>query len=322
MDLRANVDALSLENKNVDWEDQTGVIFKIEKIRMDQYKNHRVAAILLNYNTASDCRKCISYLKKQQGIELEIILVDNCSKADEVAEVEKISHEEGCTFIGNRENRGYNAGNNIGLRYAASQGYQYALIANPDMEFPQSDYLQKMVSVMDQDESVAVVGSDIVTPEGIHQNPMMRDGDWKGSLGWITSLFRKKKEDTYDFIDNYGANHYCSKVSGCCFLIRMDFVQSIGFFDEQVFLYCEEAILSRQVEQAGKKMYYLADVQAVHAHIKSEKGNPIKRFQNWKRSRLYYIDRYSGDSWWGRQIAKCSMRMYVRLMVLYNRVRR
>lgn len=26
---------------------------------------------------------------------------------------------------------------NIGLRYAANKGYEYALIANPDMEFPQ-----------------------------------------------------------------------------------------------------------------------------------------------------------------------------------------
>ena len=273
--------------------------------------NSKVAVILLNYNTASDCRKCISFLKKQQGVNLEIILVDNCSRPEEVAEAEKISLAEGCTFIANRENRGYNAGNNIGLRYAAEQGYEYAVIANPDMEFPQTDYLHKLVSVMENDKSIVVVGSDIVTPEGIHQNPMMRDCGWKGSLGWITGFFRKKKEDTYDFIDNYEANHYCSKVSGCCFLIRMDFVQSIGFFDERVFLYCEEAILSRQAEQAGKKMYYLADAQAIHAHIKSEKGNPVKRFRNWKHSRLYYIDRYSGDSWWGRQIAKCSMRMYV-----------
>ena len=91
----------------------------------------------------------------------------------------------------------------------------------------------------------------------------------------------------------------------------MDFIQSIGYFDEHVFLYCEEPILSRQVEFAKKKIFYTAEVQAIHAHIASEKGDPIKRFRNWRQSRDYFIERYSGDSWIGKKIAKCSMRMYV-----------
>lgn len=40
----------------------------------------RVPVILLNYNSASDCRKCVSFLKRQQGVELEIIIVDNLTE--------------------------------------------------------------------------------------------------------------------------------------------------------------------------------------------------------------------------------------------------
>lgn len=282
-----------------------------------------IAIVILNYNSSADCRKCIGYLKAQQGVEQEIIVVDNCSHNDDRKAVEQLCKEQGCTFIANNENTGYNAGNNVGLRYVAEKGYEFALIANPDMEFPQKDYLCKLVEKMLEDENIVVCGSDIVGPDGVHQSPMGRDDDWRGSLGWIKDIFGKKKQsEAYDFIDNYKESHYCHKVSGCCFMIRMSFLKSINFFDEKVFLYCEEAILSRQVEMNGKKMYYLVAAQAVHRHVKSEKGDPVKRFKAWGKSRCYFIDKYSGWPWLARQIAKLSMRMYVLTFVLYSKIRK
>ena len=102
----------------------------------------------------------------------------------------------------------------------------------------------------------------------------------------------------------------------------MSFIESIGFFDEYPMLYCEEAILGRQVELAGKRMYYTTEVQAVHAHRKSEKGNPVKRFKEWRRSRLYYIKRYSGDTAFGKFMASLSMRIYTGIMLLYCKIKK
>lgn len=280
----------------------------------------KVAVIILNYNSSDDCRKCVSFLKRQEGVELELVLVDNCSSDGD--KVEALCREQGCTFIASPENRGYNAGNNIGLRYAAEKGYKYALIANPDMEFPQTDYVKRLVEVMEKDEDIVVAGSDIVGADGIHQSPMLRDGNWRSSFGWITEPFKKKKTDTYDFIDNYSTSHYCAKVSGCCLMVRMNFIREIGFFDEYPFLYCEEAILARQVELAGKRMYYTVEAQAIHRHIASTKGDPVKRFHQWKRSRLYFINRYSGDSWIGKKLASLSMTLYVGLFTFAKRIKR
>lgn len=280
----------------------------------------KIAVIILNYNSSDDCQKCVSFLKRQEGVELELVLVDNCSPDGD--KVKALCREQGCTFIASPENRGYNAGNNIGLRYAAEKGYKYALIANPDMEFPQTDYVKRLVEVMEKDENVVVAGSDIVGADGIHQSPMMRDGNWRSSFGWITEPFKKKKTDTYDFIDNYTASHYCAKVSGCCLMVRMNFIRKIGFFDEYPFLYCEEAILSRQVELAGKRMYYTAEAQAIHRHIVTTKGDPVKRFQQWKRSRLYFINRYSDDSWIGKKLASLSMMLYVGLFTFAKKIRK
>ena len=282
-----------------------------------------IAVIILNYNSSADCRKCIGFLKQQQGVEQEIVVVDNCSQDNDRKAVELLCKEQGCTFIANNENRGYNAGNNVGLRYAAENGYEYALIANPDMEFPQKEYLATLIAKMQEDEDIVVCGSDIVGADGIHQSPMFKDGNWRTSFGWVKDIFgnKNKNNEAYNFIDNYNENHYCHKVSGCCFMIKIPFLKEINFFDEKVFLYCEEAILSRQVELAGKRMYYLATSQAVHRHIKNEKGDPVKRFKAWGKSRCYFIDRYSNDHWFGKQIAKLSMKLYVLTFIIYNKLR-
>lgn len=126
-----------------------------------------VAVIILNYDSSSDCRKCISFLKKQRGVELEIVVVDNCSRADDVEQLRQLCKEQDCTLIENHENRGYNAGNNIGLRYAAEKGYKYAMIANPDMEFPQEDYMARVVVKIEEDSNIAVLGTSIVDAKGL-----------------------------------------------------------------------------------------------------------------------------------------------------------
>ena len=282
----------------------------------------KIACIILNYNTSSDCRKCASFLTRQEDVEVELIFVDNNSSPEDRKELKKFCQEKGHTLLENQENKGYNAGNNVGLRYAAEKGYQYALIANPDMEFPQENYLSRMQDVMEKDTYIAVCGSDIVTPEGIHQSPMKRDGNWKNSFSWIKSYFRKSPTDTYSFIDNYKQSHYCHKVSGCCLMVRMTFIKEIGFFDEYPFLYCEEAILSRQVELSNKwKMFYLSEAQAIHRHIKSEKGDPVRRFKQWRRSRIYFNNKYNENHFWGKVISNISIMLQTSLLILVQKLK-
>lgn len=273
----------------------------------------KTATIILNYNSSADCRKCICYLKAQQGVEQEIVIVDNCSRKDERKDVEQLCKEQGCTFIANNENRGYNAGNNVGLRYAAEKGYKFALIANPDMEFPQTGYLANLLAKMQENEDIVVCGSDIVTPQGVHQNPKKRGKDnLRGYFSWITDILwhSKKINDNPEWIEDPTESKYCHCLNGCCFLARMSFIKEIEFFDENTFLYGEEPILGAQVEEACKKMYYTADTFAVHAHLKSKEGSSAFCRKHWKHSRIYYVKRYSKLPWIKKQLALISIRLY------------
>ena len=206
----------------------------------------------------------------------------------------ELCSEQQCTLIENHENRGYNAGNNIGLRYAAQKGYKYALIANPDMEFPQEDYVVRMVEKMEEDEEIMVCGSDIVTPEGRHQNPL-RESTYQEELLWPITYLRYHRKGDW-FLEDYSKAGYCEKISGCCLMVRMNFIEHIDFFDEGVFLYSEESILAKQLQLNKKKMYYLKDAYAIHRHVKSEKGNPANNLLKLFSSREYYLSKYSGYS--------------------------
>lgn len=254
---------------------------------------NKIPVILLNYNSSADCRECVADLKRQEGVELDIVIVDNCSPREgEQDTIRQLCTDEGCTFIQAKENRGYNAGNNIGLRYAAEKGYKYALIANPDMRFPQTDYVAQLVKVMEEKPEVAVCGSDIVNPDGRHQNPQ-REATYFEELFWFMEILRNRKSKKW-YLCDYNQSGYCEKVSGCCLIIRMHYSLNKGYFDENVFLYCEESILSKQVYQSGYKIFYLKDIQALHQHIEKAKGNPIKRLQLASKSRHYYLREWSG----------------------------
>lgn len=250
-----------------------------------------VPIILLNYNSSADCAKCISFLKRQREIDIEIVVVDNCSREDDLIRLRALCESEPlCTLIENHENRGYNAGNNIGLRYAAEKGYKYAMIANPDMEFPQEDYVAKLVAKMEEDEEIVVCGSDIVGTNGERQNPWRFSSFWKDFIG------------NKIILDYLGFNNkvlppisgYCDILTGCCLMVQLEYIKSQNYFDENVFLFCEEAILGKQVRNKGKKMYYLNETFAIHRHLESQKGSYIRRYRAFENSRCYFLKYYSG----------------------------
>ena len=285
----------------------------------------KIAVVILNYNSAADCRKCVASLRQQEGVELEIVIVDNCSRAEEADAARSVAREQGCTFIAAGENRGYNAGNNVGLRHAAGLGCEYALIANPDMEFPERGYVARLAAEMRQRPDVAVVGSDIVTPEGIHQNPRnYRESSWTDSFDWVaTALRRNVQEDDNvpEWIENPHESHDCLGLNGCCFLIRMDFVRRIGYFDEGVFLYGEEPILAHQVKVSGMKMRYEAAVRAVHCHLKSKEPASAFCMKHWKHSRIHYVKVHSGYPWYGKWVAILSLHLNFMALSLARKLR-
>jgi GT2 family glycosyltransferase len=274
----------------------------------------RVGAVVLTHNSSEDLPTCLSGLMAQTGVDLMLIVVDNASRPDDRARMEAdfldalpngriLATTQASTnevvplpavFLRNEVNGGYSAGNNIGIRLAATMGCDAVLIVNPDVRIVDPGYVAALGALILSDPKTAVTCSALRNLSGAQENPMTEPG-FVNEFLWpvemiFAGLFRLRKTappppDALCRID---------KASGACFMIRTEFLQQVGFFDESVFLYCEESILMAQVQAAGWHILMDPSIEALHAHRVGAKGDPLPRFQTWAESRSKFHKSYGG----------------------------
>lgn len=284
-----------------------------------------IAVVILNYNSEKDLQICAEQIARQEGVHLSIILVDNASRPESLASIrswldawrpEAVSGTQGVVrawieqnteraaasgnvyLITNHENRGYSAGNNIGICLAEALGADAVLIANPDMRIENLNYLAELSQPLFADERNCITASRILGLDGKDQNPLRESTFWE-ELFWPRGYFKSIFKQISYVLPVLSQNPLAvPKVSGCCLMLSMEFLRATNNLDENVFLYCEEPILSARVKAAGGRIIYVPTVSAVHAHVKSEKGNAGKRMLLFINSRKYYLKTYSGYARW------------------------
>lgn len=248
-------------------------------------------AVILNYNSLDDTLKCLDYLEKQQGVDLKVCIVDNASSDGKQDELKKLENKEKIFVKLNSENKGFSAGNNIGLKKAVEEKCEYALIINPDVEIRNDKYVKELAAVMDEDKTIAVAGTDIVKADGRHQNPL-REPYLIEELFWMGAFAKNKYSKKVPYVKKHDKNGCCKRLAGCCFMIDIKFVKDIGFLDEGTFLYSEESILAAQVKEKGLIEYYCADLLAYHMHKGRANESKEDLMKYSVKSRLYFIENY------------------------------
>lgn len=87
-------------------------------------------------------------------------------------------------------------------------------------------------------------------------------------------LFNKKyKEFIYREYMPYKEQIEYSVPSGAFFLIKKDAFEEINFFDPNTFLYYEEFIIGKRLEERGWKLLLVPQYRVKHVHGKSTKRN-------------------------------------------------
>jgi hypothetical protein len=111
-------------------------------------------AVVLNYNGYDDTVKCIRSLEKVSYANLKLLLVDNGSPD---GSGERLKEEfSRIPIILLKENTGYAAGNNAGIRYALEQGADYVLVINNDVVVD-SGFLEPMLNITETQPDVGIV---------------------------------------------------------------------------------------------------------------------------------------------------------------------
>lgn len=233
-----------------------------------QTKNPSVAIILINWNNETDTIDCLRSLEKIIYLNYKIFLVDNGSKEESVSKlrpfnVGKIELME----IG--QNLGFSGGNNIGIRKALEENFDYALLLNNDTTV-EPNFLDELISVAESDEKIGVVG-----PKIYYYNEPTRIWYGGGDFTWLGG----GKHLQYEEIDNNPNEAEPKKtkyMTGCAFLVKSEVLKKVGLMPEEFFLYYEDTDWSLSIKKAGYKVIYAPASKIYHkvSRTTSKLGNP------------------------------------------------
>ncbi len=245
-----------------------------------------VSSVVVTYNAAPWIERPLESLR---GTEAEVIVVDNGS-TDGTLEIVRERFPE--ARIIEQENRGFGAGNNVGMRAASGR---YFLLLNPDAWLTEGA-LEDMVAFADEHPEAGIVGPRLLNPDGSLQRSVRGyPTPWRLATEYFFLRKLAPRSQALNALFGAGFDHRSVREAdylfGACLLVRREAVDSIGGFDEEFFLMSEEVDWCYRFHQAGWKVLFYPDAEAYH--VVGASLNPA-RFKDVVRGHLQFLRKHRG----------------------------
>lgn len=237
----------------------------------------RCVAVVVHYVDAAATRRCVHSLLAQHPTPC-IVVVDNASP-DGSGQALDATFEalRDVVVVHADANGGFGAGCNRGIELALARwpDLEHVLLLNPDATLS-PDGLAELMATAARHPDAGLVGCRIDRPDGSN---WFGNGRWPA---WTLSGFHRPAPAGLD-------EHPTEFVTGCCMLVAGDMLRAGLRFDEDYFLYCEDADLCREVQARGRELWITQRATALHAAGGSQPGAPVLGELN--ASRLYWLTR-------------------------------
>jgi hypothetical protein len=248
-----------------------------------------IGSIVCYKSNKDQLKKAInSFLKAD--LNLKLILVDN-SPSDELKDILEDKRVE---YIFNPSNPGFGTAHNIAFEKSFEEGAKYHIIINPDIEF-KGDIIQEIIKYMDENPDIGVVMPKIIYPDGRIQRlakliprPIEYFVRRFIPFKWLKSKINNRYE-LFDYDYSYPLD--VPFLSGCFLVFRVDILEMIGGFDENIFLYFEDNDICRKILKAGYRTVVYPFVSVVHDHTPKSFFN-IRNIKIYFNSGIYYFNKW------------------------------
>lgn len=241
----------------------------------------KAAIIVVTYNGRKYLPDCLSSITKQdyKG-EYPIIIVDNCS-ADGTVECVKTRYPDVYVIV-NKENVGFARGNNIGIEQAWRLGCQAVVLLNQDTVACEN-FLSELIKAAYSDASIGAAQSllllhpkkDLINSTGNRLHYL--------GFGYADNYKINKDEVLPSLEDGLPEIAY---PSGAAVLFKREALEKIGMFDEEFFMYNEDADLGWRLWLAGFRVI-LAPKSVVWHKFSFAKS--IKSYYYMERNRWMFL---------------------------------
>jgi GT2 family glycosyltransferase len=193
-------------------------------------------------------------------------------------------------------NLGYTGGNNRGIEYAIDHGARYVLIINPDTVLANPRFLDEMVDYTEAHPQVGIAGPKVFLREAgrVQNTVLFPPGLWRNTVNWIR--FRLNPNS----LVLSGDEAVETKVlNGVCILIKTSCLREIGLFDENIFMYIEDADMDYRAYRHGWLVKYLPIDSVVHKQKQDGYHMTGQVSFLLKRNSVYYLHKIGrrADAW-------------------------
>jgi len=237
------------------------------------------SVIIVSYKKLDILIDCLNSIYKYNDIgdKLEIIVVDN-SPEDNIYNYIKSNYKN--VIILKSENRGFGAGNNLGAKIARGK---YLLFLNPDTILIEPIF-QFAIKKFEENNSLALFGIKLLN-ENLKRN-------WSFYFIDEDSFFRAMLIKLFRKMDFFVDGKMC--IAGADIFIRKKIFFDIGMFDENIFMYGEEADLARRIKANNYEIKYFKDKSLIHLGGETV-ANKSSAIREGLRSTKYYCKKYNID---------------------------
>jgi len=234
---------------------------------LKQITDKDVAIIILNWNAYDDTFECLKSLEHLTYPYFHVFLVDNASQDNSFDKLQE-DYKEGkfnvpITFIQTGANLGFAGGNNVAIKEAYNQGYQYFWLLNNDTVVD-PNALTPLVDSIKKDPTIGIAGSKIYY---YGTNKIWFAGGIVNKLTGNTKHIGMKDIDS----EKYSSVLDVDYVTGCSLFFRKEILDTVGYMVEDYFLYYEETDWNLRASQMGWKIKYIP-TSVVYHKVSSSSG--------------------------------------------------
>jgi len=216
--------------------------------------------------TILSCLNCSLFFK--------IYLIDNSPK-NKIQSFAREFEDSRINYVFNNQNLGFGKAHNLAIKKELDFA-KYHLVLNPDVYF-EKETLEKIFYFMEENPQVGQIMPKVLYPDQSLQYlckllPSPADlftRRFLSKLPWgFVKNFLKQQKQAYELRDsNYQKIINVPYLSGCFMFLRNSVLKEIGLFDPKIFMYIEDADLTRRIHRKYQTLFF-PKAQIIHQYQK------------------------------------------------------
>lgn len=241
------------------------------------------------YGHADYTHKCIDLTKRNAGVDVDIIVVDDGSEVPFTSRVAEVIRLD--------TNSGFTKATNAGILHALDGKYDYIHLLNNDTE-PYPDFIKILLETMEKEPNIGIASSIRYYPV---EDPYYE-------------YFGADLISGYQMICKEPMAHevlHCNWVPVCSSLLRVSMIKYLGLLNEKMRNHSSDVEYCLRAKIAGFKVVVCTDSKVLHYHqvtTDSNKINPYPDQAEWLKilSNIYYAEFMkvmpldTGSKLWGK----------------------